>query len=309
MKNDWIALSCLALMVPGCDQPSENSERGRGTDAPIFSGLSEAGAKPCEHGGIATGEEVSISGESPLYDGPNGKRVVNEKATSVLGTTHYQQVDNSERLKELCRTQKWSKVQVLEPSWLTDVVGWVPVSALRAIERDAGGARRYVEADFTWEKDTSPHKARLVAAVNRIARENANCTSIDLGTLSKSPSRSKSGKPVFFITCNSPNDQPFNVWFEPGDAKSNNSFAAIPNIDRATAIQSCELAAKMAANNPQTVAFSKFLDVAFITYPNGRGRLLSTFTAKNAFGVEGKFNIGCLFEGNQLIETSLSQSL
>lgn len=306
MAKYGVAPCLVALIIAGCGQPAETNDSG--ATPPIFNGLSEAGSEPCEHGGIATGDEVSIKGEFPLYDAPNGERVINEKATAALGKTHYQQVDNSERLKEVCRTQEWSKVQVLEPSWLTDVVGWVPVSALRPIERDAGGARRYVAADFTWEKDTEPHKARLVAAVNRIARENANCASIDPGTLAKSPSRSTARRPVFFITCNSPNDQPFNVWFEPGDAESGKSFAAIRNIDRATAVQQCERAARMAANNPQTVDFSRFLDVAFLTYPNGRSRLLSTFLAKNGFGVEGKFNIGCLFEGGQLIETSISES-
>jgi hypothetical protein len=306
MGTYWTGACCFILLVSGCGQSAETND-AESSKNPIFNGLSASGPEPCEHGGISTGDEVSIKGESPLYDAPDGNRVVNEKATAALGKTHYQQVDNSERLKEVCRTQKWSKVQVLEPSWLTDVVGWVPVSALRSIELDAGGARRYVAADFTWDKDTESHKARLVAAVNRIARENANCASIDPGTLAKSPSRSKAGKPVFFITCNSPKGQPFNVWFEPTDAERGKSFAAIRNIDRATAVQQCEQAARMAANNPQTVDFSRFLDVAFLTYPNGRSRLLSTFSAKNAFGVEGKFNIGCLFDGSQLIETNISE--
>lgn len=306
MKKYVMAPICVALFVASCGQPGGTSDRQE--DTPIFNDLSDAGAAPCENGGIATGDEVSIKGDSPLYDAPDGSRIVNEKATAALGKTHYQQVDNSERLKEVCRTQKWSKVQVIEPSWLTDVVGWVPVSALRPIERDASGTRRYVEADFMWDKDTSRHKTRLVAAVNRIARENSNCASLDPGTLSRSPSRSRPGKPVYFITCNSPDDRPFNVWFETSDADSAKSFAAIPNIDRATAVQVCEQAAKMAANNPQTVDFSRFMDVAFLTYPNGRSRLLSTFSAKNAFGVEGKFNIGCLFDGSQLIETNITEN-
>jgi hypothetical protein len=148
-----------------------------------------------------------------------------------------------------------------------------------------------------------------VAAVNRIARENANCLTVDPGTLSKSGNRGTAQDPVFFITCKSPNDQPFNVWFEAHDATSGRSFAAIPNISRGKAVLACERAAKLAANNPQTVDFSTFMDVAFLTYPDGRSRLLSSFTAKNPFGVEGKFSIGCLFEGGELIETSISEAV
>ena len=213
------ATCLLAALLAGCGPPAETSD----AEASQLTGNknSDVGAEPCDHGGIATGNEVSIKGDSPLYDAPNGKRIVNDKATAALGETHYQQVDNTERLREVCRTQKWSKVQVLEPSWLTDVVGWVPLTALRSIERETGGARRYVAADFTWDNHTLPYKGKLVEAVNQVARENANCVSIDPGTLAKSPSRSKAGKPVFFITCNGQEDQPFNVWFEPSRGGSN----------------------------------------------------------------------------------------
>jgi hypothetical protein len=211
-------------------------------------------------------------------------------------------------LRELCRTKEWSKVQVIEPESLNNVVGWVSVSKLRAVEQASDGARKYVADDFYWDEDTSPYKKELVAAANRIAVENANCGSIDPGTLAKSPTKSTPGKPVYFITCNGISDQPFNVWFERGDAKGGKSFAAIPNIGRGDAVLACEQAAKNAANNPQTVNFSTFMDVAYIPYPNGRSRLLSSFTAKNAFGVEGKFTIGCLFEGSNLIETVVNEA-
>lgn len=230
MKKFLVMSTCLAFVImSSCGQPIETNKTDQAGDPivrelsektdkagdPISRDLSEEAAKGCENGGIATRDEVGIQGESPLYDKPNGERIINQKATDALGKTHYQQVDKSERLEELCRTQKWSKVQVLEPSWLTDVVGWVPNSALREIERDGGGARQYVEADFTWNSETSPEKAKLIAAVNRIARDNANCNGVNPGTLFKSLTRSKPGKPVFFVTCNGPSDQPFNVWFEP----------------------------------------------------------------------------------------------
>jgi len=175
--------------------------------------FSNSGVQPCEYGGFATGDEVGIKGESPVFNAPGGSRVINQKATAALGKTHYEQVDNSERLREICRTKKWSKVRVIEPTYLKHVVGWVPLSALRSINRNTRGLRQYVEADFTWRKDTSPYKARLLSAINRISRENANCARIDPGTLFKSPARSRPNKPIFFITCTSQSGGVFNVWF------------------------------------------------------------------------------------------------
>lgn len=293
----------LAISLAGCGGTNSAD------DDAIFKAVRDDGfGGACENGGIATGDIVAVSADTNLLDAPNGSRIVNEKASAVLKETYYQQVDSTETLRETCRTDKWSKIQVKEPASLNHVEGWLQNSALRLIGADAAGNRNYVEADFYWDDDTSRYRPQLVAAVNRIVRENDNCLSVDPGTLSESGSRGTAARPVYFITCNGPNDRPFNVWFERDDATSGKSFAAIRNIDRGDAVVACERAAKAAANNPQTVDFSTFMDVAYLTYPNGRSRLLSSFTAKNAFGVEGKFTIGCLFEGQELIETVVNQA-
>ena len=293
-----------AISLTACGSGNSASE-----DA-IFAEVSQDGfGGGCENGGIATGDIVAVSEDTNLLDAPDGARIVNEKATAVLKETYYQQVDSTETLQETCRTEGWSKIRVKEPASLGHVEGWLPNSSLRLIESDETGNRNYVEADFYWDDDTSAYKPQLVAAVNRIVRENDNCLTIDPGTLSKSGSRGTAAKPVYFITCNGPEDRPFNVWFERDDATSSKSFAAIRNIDRGAAVLACEQAAKAAATNPQTVDFSTFMDVAYLTYPNGRSRLLSSFTAKNAFGVEGKFTIGCLFDGQELIETVVNEAV
>lgn len=263
-------------------------------------------SETCEGGGIVTNAEMAVSDSVDLRSEASGSsaKIVNEKATNALGETIYQQVDETERLREVCRQKDWAKVQVVEPDWLTHVSGWVPVRALRAIDRDASGKRTYVDADFMWDSDTTQFKPQLVAAVNRIVRENDRCPSVDPGTLTKSPTRSKPGQPVFFITCNG--RQPFNVWFEPEDASDpTKSFAAIRNVDRSSAVRLCEEAAKDAAANPETVGFSRFMDLAFVPYANGNTRIISSFTASNAVGVEAKFRIECFFEGNTMTERNI----
>lgn len=304
-KKAVTAASIVALVLSGCGGAGE-SEKGSG----IFAETSASVSQPCEGGGIATGDEVAVTDDIDLRAGPSGsaKRIVNERATEILDETHYHSVDQTERLKELCRLKSWSKVQVVEPASLNYVMGWVPVSALRAIERDASGTRKYVESDFSWDEETAAYKAALVANVNKIVRENERCESVDPGTLSRSGNKGTAKKPVFFITCNTGADV-FNVWFEPGDAAAGKVFRAAQNIGRGAAVIACEKAAKEAANNPQTVDFSQFLDVAFVPYPNGNSRLVSSFTAKNSFGVEGKFNIECFFEGGALTERHISATI
>lgn len=298
--------------MAACSQSPEavadgNSSAGDESDG-IFKGAVGKVAQTCEGSGIVTNDEFSVNGSVDLRSKPSesSKKIVNEKASSILHTTEYQQVDYSERLKEVCRQKDWSKIQVLEPDWLTDVTGWVPVKALRAIQRDSTGKRTYVEADFSWDRDSDAFKPKLVAAVNRIVRENARCPTVDPGTLSKSGPRSKPGKPVFYVTCQG--EQPFNVWFEPSDAADKGkSFSAMRNVDRGGAVQLCEQAAKEAANNPQTVSFSKFMDLAFVPYANGNTRIISSFTAKNTFGVESKFRIECFFEGSTMTERNIEE--
>ena len=305
MRNAIVVVSSLALMLNGCSG-SGDAEQESG----IFDRTVESVPQMCEGGGIATGDEVAVKEETELRATPSttGERIINEKASSVMEETQYHQLDQTERLKELCRQKEWSKIQVIEPDWLTHVVGWVPVAALRPIERDRSGERTYVESDFYWDEHTTPFKEPLIANVNKIVRENDRCESVDPGTLSRSGDRSRPGNPVFFITCN--NDRgPFNVWFEPGDVAEGRVFRAVQNIGQGEALLACERSAKRAANNPQTVDFSRFMDVAFVPYPNGNSRLISSFTAKNSFGVKGKFRIGCFFEGEALTEINISETI
>lgn len=307
------ALIVSAPLLSGCSsQPvgNEGNETAAASGSGIFVKTVAKVPEACEGGGIATGDEVTVSKMLDLRDTPSasGKKIVNEKATEILRSTQYHGVDQTTRLTELCRQKSWSKIRIVEPDWLNHVVGWVPVSALRQIQRDAGGTRKYVEADFMWDRHTTPYKAKLVAAVNRIVKENSRCPSVETSSIAKSDSRSSPGKPMFYVTCQG--SQPFNVWFGPEDAANQSKkFSAIGNIGQGEALAACERSAKMAATNPQTVDFSRFMSVAFVPYPNGNSRLVSSFTAKNAFGVEGKFRIECFFEGGNQTETNISETI
>lgn len=167
----------------------------------------------CEGGGRVTNREVAVTGEMALrlHAGEDAKRMINQKATEIMGDTQYQNVDQTARLSETCRQAEWSKVRFLGPEWLTHVEGWVPARALRTVTASKDGKRTYVAQDFYWDKDTKAYKAELVPVVNRLVRESSDCATVDTGTLAKSSQRSQPGKPVFFITCQGGNVH--NVWF------------------------------------------------------------------------------------------------
>ena len=307
----WAVIA--AVLVKSCGPPSRKATTDQNAKQAAIQPASLVDPakvpRPCGDGGLTTDEMTGVNKEFELRTGPSrtADRIKNEKASSILGKVHYHVVDQSTTVRRLCRGKSWSEVQIVEPQWLNFVRGWTPNEVLRLIERDESGRRVYETRDFIWDGDTRAHRTQIVAAINKIVRENDRCNSIDTGTLSKSPSRSRPGKPVFFVTCNTGADV-FNVWFEPSDVAAGRTFAATPNIAQAAALQACEAAVKSAATHPSTVRFSRVMDVAFTRHASGRSRLLSTFTAKNSFGLELKYRVSCLFDGYTLIESLIAEN-
>ena len=289
------------------DTPSETAaETALAADAPRAGGAIPA---PCGTGGLALDDVVAVTGEYVLRAAPatDAPRIRNEKASEALGRAHYHQIDASTTVRRLCAQSDWTEVRIVTPDWLNTVTGWVPNAALREIGRGTDGARIYVAEDFYWDGDSAKYKPQIVAAVNRIARENRNCHEIDPSSVALSPTKSKPGDPVFFVTCGA-GAGAFNVWFRPSDAEGASSFAAKESLGRAAAVEACEAAAKRAATHPSTVSFSRIWDLAYMPHVSGRARVVSSFTAKNGFGLELKYRIDCLFDGAQLIETQIAES-
>ncbi|MGB3025833.1 hypothetical protein [Paradevosia shaoguanensis] len=263
---------------------------------------------PCEIGFPVPPNEVMAVNEKfevRATPGLDAKRLINERASSLTVGTHYQLVDNSTTVRRYCEEGEWPLVSIVDPAWLNDVRGWVPTSNIRRIERTTNGRRLYTEADFLWDNDSLPYSEKIVAAVNKISEENSRCGSIDASSMALSASKSSPADPVFFVTCGSGSGA-FNVWFRPSDIENGESMAAIAALGRDQAVLACKDAAAAAANNPSTVDFST-LNAAYDAAPSGRSTLQSTFAAKNAFNLETKFNIRCLFDGITLVESSIWQ--
>ena len=90
--------------------------------------------------------------------------------------------------------------------------------------------------------------------------------------------------------------------------ESSEAFRAPGHIGRARALDLCEEYAKAKAAHPSTVQFSKLLNLAVSEHPNGRTQVFSSFTAKNAFNLELKFDIRCLLHEGGLIEASINEA-
>lgn len=166
--------------------------------------------------------------------------------------------------------------------------------------------RVFVEDEFYWDDDTSKFKPQIVAVVNRISRENVNCPDPDPQSVARSD-RGSPDAPMFFVTCGSGMDI-FNVWFSPDDADSENPLSAVLPPSRTSAISACEQTAVNAASHPSTVKFSGVMSLSFQTWKSGNAEVRSTFTAKNAFNLETKYNIVCSFTGSKMTNVSIAEA-
>jgi hypothetical protein len=173
----------------------------------------EAEDKRCGMGAVLSANTRYDLRQEPKED---AEKFLNVAATEATKRPNYKNIDASTMVRVVGCTGDWREVKITEPSWLSDNMGWVPVSVLRGVEFNSEGQRVYKEADFYWESDTSAYRTQLVAAVNKIVREKPGCSKIDPASLALSPTRGTPGDPVFFVTCN-PDGQATNVWFRPTD--------------------------------------------------------------------------------------------
>jgi len=74
-------------------------------------------------------EKFGISGEGielRMGPGTNYDKVINEKTSKILKKTIYASVDYSVKVLEEETNGNWSKIKVVEPSYLSNRQGWIP---------------------------------------------------------------------------------------------------------------------------------------------------------------------------------------
>ena len=273
--------------------------------------VSAAGLQPCGKDSAKTGQTLRVSGSDiPIRSGPTTKsdKIINQKATEIFRKTHYATIDNTVVVFEECTQAGWSKISVSEPEWLRESHrGWVPSKFLRGQKIQPGGFTVFTEEDFLWDKKTAPYKKTIVQGVNKIHRENSRCKDIDPSSAYISGGKGTKTDPIFYVTCGK-NAAAFNVFFSKADVEAGNRFAAAEHIQKTRAVDLCEAYAKANAAHPSTVYFSRIMNLAISEHPNGRTAVTSSFTAKNSFNLELKFNIKCLLDRSGLLEANIAEA-
>ncbi|HCA24849.1 MAG TPA: hypothetical protein DEP32_11860 [Pseudomonas sp.] len=154
----------------------------------------------------------------------------------------------------------------------------------------------------------SQYRVKVARMLNRLATEHAQCRErMSPETAGVSRDYSTPENPSFFVQCGD-RQVPTVVRFSMRDIDGRGSIAVPVQIERRAAIGRCEQEARDRAYRGDSVDFSRILDLAFNTRPNGESTVLSSFTAENAFGVETKFDIRCDFSGERLRDVSISRA-
>ncbi|MCA8320037.1 hypothetical protein [Burkholderia cepacia] len=73
------------------------------------------------------------------------------------------------------------------------------------------------------------------------------------------------------------------------------------------AIELCKGYARSQANHPSTVDFS-IVDTRIAEQPDGSVIAATTFTAKNGFGLELKYEVACRVNGSGIVESGIREA-
>jgi len=164
-----------------------------------------------------------------------------------------------------------------------------------------------VAEDFYWDEHSEPFRDIVVRGVNKARSDNERCFSLDPTSAARSIDRGTDQNPVFYVTCRDEAGLSFNVYFSKADVEVGRNLRVMGHIARQATIELCELYAKKQAAQPATVVFSTGSDMEMREVVNGRTRIDSTFTTKNAFGVQRKFSVSCIVDASGLIEGSFDE--
>lgn len=166
---------------------------------------------------------------------------------------------------------------------------------------------KFTDADFSWDNKTRPYRKLIVAGVNKVYRENAKCKQIDPSSAYISGSRSTPSNPTFYVLCGEGHDV-FQAYFSKADIERGNVLAAKNHIDRSTAIDKCEEYARNKVMHPSTFKFKRGLGVTVTNHANANTTIQSTFTTKNSYNLEIKYNIRCLMNAEGLLEGTITEA-
>ena len=259
----------------------------------------------CDYGTPVAGRFFVKGREINFRAGPgtNHKRVINQKATQVLGKTQYRTLWPSMVLEGRCETEEWLQAKIVEVdggpvNWET---GWAHKMFV------AGTASTDIQAGLVWdierEKDfTVEEKELLRRGALKVLSDEPNCAKIIDGY------RSGSRKGAYYVTCVSKKDGgAFNVWFTPGDVETGSKLGVPKAYPEEPSRRGCENAIEARVTHPSTLDIHRFMGYATQVHNNGNRTVIQEFTAKNSFGLETKHRARCLVLPDGSLEITITE--
>ncbi|MBC7101791.1 MAG: hypothetical protein H5U13_00990 [Parvibaculum sp.] len=259
----------------------------------------------CEVGEPSHGKLYVKSNDVNFRTGPgtNYDRVINERATSVLGRTIYRTLWTTAVLEARCETADWIKGDIVEADgkpvfWES---GWV---LKKFIAREMSDDQA---AGLLWDIDAEPEltvadKKILLQGARKVLKDEPNCASIYTGYYSEK----KRGS--YYVTCNAKNGkEPFNVWFSSDEIASNSKLGIPVAYPEQPSRVACEQEILGQATYPSTVSFHRILGYATTVHNNGNRTIIQEFSAKNGFGLDLEYHARCLVLPSGKIELSMTE--
>jgi hypothetical protein len=161
----------------------------------------------------------------------------------------------------------------------------------------------YKASDIEWEyaEDAIPYKAKVVAGINKLLRDNKRCEDVQTTSLYRAEGFTKKN-PKFFIICEAKDGTSFGTTFYLKDVDSSVRFGAAPIIKEEQAKRLCEEKTLEEPNGLSSISFRLFFNGNFIPHPDGRATIALGFSAVNALGIRGDYRVACSFSGLALTE-------
>ena len=254
--------------------------------------------------GTPVGKRVSITGQDvPMLSAPEStaERVVNQKATQVLGRTEYRTLTPEYGVTALCQVPGYVQLSIVEVDGepVTWETGWVEERYV------AGGQSADSKAGLLWNIDgdsdlDASERTMLRSTALRILRDDPNCKAIVYGAQgTKEPHK-------YYVTCKpEPPAVVYNVWFTQDDARGTAPIRNPEPYGETESRRLCEQAIQARVANPASVDLNRITGYATTAHGNGNRTIVQTFSSRSVQGETVKTEARCLVTPSGEVELTL----
>lgn len=304
---------CFVMALVGCSDDTEKRSTGVSVNTAV-----------CDQSSKIVGEKFRSIREISLLVSPdkNGAKVLNEKATQVMGENHYHSISGAEEVFEQCQKNGYSYVTMLEPEWLKGVSGWVDTDDFKTKKNpddpyEGRIAVWVVEGEHHSEaikdengrtnqafKDKLPAiKSQALSAAKK-AVDSGSCPYVESVLFDRFSSSRDSFS--FMVDCSGSK----RFTFKSSDLLSS-SGKVVPDsekaISAAAALTECKNLVLARVTRPETTRFNELMGSSYYkNETNGNVRYTLDFESKNQLEIVGKYRAICIFDPFGSKEVSIS---